>query len=80
MDRPNYHPIGFLYTSLGKLFVLVLKSKVMWLREVTDFLIGNANEVCFTGALFVSLLFFRQYKKYEAQLEKEEMLEKFLHQ
>jgi hypothetical protein len=50
----------------------------MWLREVTDYLIVNANEVCFTMAIFISALFFRQYKKYEAELEKEEMIENFL--
>ena len=50
----------------------------MWLREVTDYLIGNANEVCFTLAIFISALFFRQYKKYEAEMEKEEMIENFL--
>jgi hypothetical protein len=50
----------------------------MWLKETTDYLIVNANEVCFTLALFVSALFFRQYKKYEAELEREEMIENFL--
>jgi hypothetical protein len=50
----------------------------MWLSEVTDYLIVNANEVCFTMAIFISALFFRQYKKYEAELDKEEMLENFL--
>ena len=50
----------------------------MWLREITDYMIVNANEVCFTLALFISALFFRQYKKYEAELEKEEMIENFL--
>jgi hypothetical protein len=50
----------------------------MWLREVTDYLIVNANEVCFTMAIFISTLFFRQYKKYEAELEKEELIENFL--
>jgi uncharacterized membrane protein len=50
----------------------------MWLREITDYLIVNANEVCFTFALFISALFFRQYKKYEAELEREEMIENFL--
>ena len=50
----------------------------MWLKETTDYLIVNANEVCFTLALFISVLFFRQYKKYEAELEREEMIENFL--
>jgi len=50
----------------------------MWLKETTDYLIGNANEVCFTMALLFSFLFYRQYKKYEAELEREEMIEHFL--
>jgi len=50
----------------------------MWLKETTDYLIGNANEVCFSLALVVSFLFFKQYKKYEAEMEKEEMIEGFL--
>ena len=50
----------------------------MWLKETTDYLIVNANEVCFILALFISGLFFRQYKKYEAELEREEMIENFL--
>ena len=50
----------------------------MGLTETTDYLIGYANEVCFTAALLVSLLFYRQYKKYEQEAEREEMIEKFL--
>lgn len=46
----------------------------MW----ADYIINNANEFCFAAALFVSVLFYRQYKKYEAEADKEEMLEKFL--
>jgi len=38
----------------------------------------NANEVCFSLAMLISLLFFRQYKKYEEEAEKEEMIESFL--
>lgn len=46
----------------------------MW----TDFFITNANEVCFSAALLVSVLFYRQYKKYESEAEREEMIHKFL--
>ena len=48
------------------------------MKETTDYLIVNANEVFFTMALFISVLFFRQYKKYEAEMERDEMIEKFL--
>jgi hypothetical protein len=50
----------------------------MWIAETTDYLVRNANEVCFSLAMIVSLMFFRQYKKYEEEAEKEEMLERFL--
>ena len=50
----------------------------MWIAETTDYLVRNANEVCFSLALLISLMFFRQYKKYEEEAEKEEMLERFL--
>jgi hypothetical protein len=46
----------------------------MW----SDYIINNANEFCFGAALLVSFLFYRQYKKYEEEAEKEEMIEKFL--
>jgi hypothetical protein len=63
---------------IGKLFDVFFQRLVMWLREISDYMITNANEVCFTLALFISALFFRQYKKYETELEREEMIEKFL--
>jgi hypothetical protein len=47
----------------------------MWLTEI---LLKNANEVCFTAALIISCLFYYQYKKYEEEAEREEMIEKFL--
>ena len=50
----------------------------MWLMETSDYLIRNANEVCFSAAMLISLLFFRQYKKYEEEMEREEMIERFL--
>ena len=46
----------------------------MW----SDFVINNANEFCFAAAVIISALFYRQYKKYEAEAEKDEIIEKFL--
>jgi hypothetical protein len=50
----------------------------MWLTETSDYLSRNANEVCFSLAMLISLLFYRQYKKYEAEAEREEMVDQFL--
>ena len=47
----------------------------MWL---TDILVRNANEVCFSVAMVISLLFYYQYKHYEEEAEREEMIEQFL--
>ncbi|MGZ8517696.1 MAG: hypothetical protein ACXWWD_10115 [Chitinophagaceae bacterium] len=47
----------------------------MWF---TDVFMNNANEVCFSAAMAVSFLFYYQYKKYEAEVENEEMIENFL--
>ena len=47
----------------------------MWLTEI---LVRNANEVCFSVAMAISLLFYYQYNKYEEEIEKEEMLEQVL--
>lgn len=46
----------------------------MW----SDYLIDNANGFCFVAAVLISVLFYRQYKKYELEAEREEMIEKFL--
>lgn len=46
----------------------------MW----SDYFINNANEFCFAAAILISVLFYRRYKKYEEEAEKEEMIEKFL--
>ena len=46
----------------------------MW----SDYVITHANEFCFGAAVVISVLFYRQYKKYEQEAEKKEMLEKFL--
>ena len=50
----------------------------MWLAQTSDYLLSNANEVCFSLAMIISLLFYRQYKKYEEEAEREEMIEGFL--
>ena len=50
----------------------------MWLLQTSDYLVRNANEVCFTVAMIISVLFYRQYKKYEEEAEREEMIEGFL--
>ena len=39
---------------------------------------ATLNEVCLLLGLIASGLFYFQYKKYEAQAEKEEMLKSFL--
>jgi len=46
----------------------------MW----SDYVINHANEFCLVAAVVISVLFYRQYKKYEEEAEKKEMLEKFL--
>ena len=50
----------------------------MWLAETSVFLIRNANEICFSAALFISFLFYLQYKKYEEEAEREELIDRFL--
>lgn len=52
----------------------------MGVNETTGYLLSNANEICFTLAMIISYIFFRQYKKYEEEAEREEMIENFLHQ
>lgn len=51
----------------------------MWLAQTSMFLMKNANEVCFTAAMVISLAFFRQYRKYELEAEREEQVEQLLH-
>ena len=50
----------------------------MWFTETSDYLLRNANEVCFSVAMIISFLFYKQYKKYEEEAEREEMIERFL--
>ncbi|MFL5810718.1 MAG: hypothetical protein ACJ749_14440 [Flavisolibacter sp.] len=50
----------------------------MWLAQTSDYLLRNANEVCFSLAMIISILFYRQYRKYEEEAEREEMIESFL--
>lgn len=46
----------------------------MW----SDYLISYANEICFSASVFIAVLFYRQYKKYEAEAANEEAIENFL--
>lgn len=46
----------------------------MW----SDYLIHYANEICFSASVIISILFYRQYKKYKAEAEREEIIETFL--
>ena len=46
----------------------------MW----SDYVVNNANEFCFAAAVIISVLFYRQYRKYEAEAEKEEMIDNFI--
>ena len=50
----------------------------MVLTEITNNIELNANEVSFIASLFIFSLFYYQYKKYEAQIESEELVERFL--
>ena len=50
----------------------------MWLAYASEYVLRNANEVCFSIALAVSFVFYRQYKKYEQEAEREEMIQKLL--
>ena len=65
-------------SCIVKEFVFIIKRTVMWLVEVSEYVSRNANEVCFSVAMLISLLFYRQYKKYEKEAEREEMVEGFL--
>jgi hypothetical protein len=60
--------------SRGKQFVPYSKTWLMW----SDYIINNANGFCFAAAVIVSLLFYRQYRKYEEEAEREDMIERFL--
>jgi hypothetical protein len=66
------------FNALAKYLSLFKKRIGMWLAQTSDYLVRNANEVCFSLAMLISVLFFRQYKKYEEEAEKEEMIEGFL--
>ena len=46
----------------------------MW----SDYLIRYANEICFSASVFISVLFYFQYKKYETEAENEDSIENFL--
>lgn len=46
----------------------------MW----TDYLLNNANGFCFLAGVIISALFYKQYRKYEEEAERQEIIEKFL--
>jgi len=47
----------------------------MWLANTLAY---NANEICFSAAMIISFLFYKQYKKYEEEADREELIEQFL--
>ena len=48
------------------------------MAEIFNVVTGNANEVCFSMAVVISVLFYRQYRKYEEEEKTEELLNQFL--
>lgn len=72
--NPSPKILPVLLKGRGKQFVSNFKTRFMW----SEFIINNANEFCFAAAVLISVLFYRQYKKYEEEAEREEMIEKFL--
>ncbi len=50
----------------------------MYLMQIVNDLVVRANEVSLFLGLTVSGLFYAQYKKYNEQLEREEMIDNFL--
>jgi len=63
---------------IGKDFVLNKQSKVMFIDQTMDYLLVHVNEVCFSMAMVISLVFYRQYRIYEQEAEREEMIDQFL--
>ena len=52
----------------------------MYLLNASDQYIGMINELAFTVALLITVIFYVEYKKCEEQIKKEEMLERFLNE
>ncbi len=50
----------------------------MVLSEIANSIELDANAVSFLASIFIFTLFYYQFKKYETQIEQEEMLEQFL--
>jgi hypothetical protein len=50
----------------------------MFMEHAMDYLLLHVNEVCFSMAMLISLLFYRQYRIYEEEAQREEMIEQFL--
>ena len=50
----------------------------MVLTEIASSIELDANAVSFLASILICTLFYYQFKKYETQIEQEEMLEHFL--
>ncbi len=50
----------------------------MVLSEITGGIELNSNDLSFIAAVIIVILFYYQYKRYEEELENEEMIEQFL--
>jgi len=50
----------------------------MFIDQTMDYLLRHANEFCFTLAMVISYAFYRQYRVYELEAEREELIEQFL--
>jgi hypothetical protein len=50
----------------------------MQLLDLTGLSYIDPNEISFFLGLVITLLFYRQYRKYEEQVEREEMIEQLL--
>ncbi|GAC1424855.1 MAG: hypothetical protein NVS9B7_04750 [Flavisolibacter sp.] len=50
----------------------------MVLTEMTSSIELDANALSFLASIFIFTLFYYQFKKYETQMEQEEMIEQFL--
>jgi hypothetical protein len=50
----------------------------MVLTDISGQFILNANAVSLFFGIIITLLFYRQYMKYEHEIEREELMEQFL--
>jgi hypothetical protein len=74
-----YTPVSSLesFRLFGKDFASFKQITVMFLAQITSAPL-NPNEISLIFGLVVTFLFYRQYKKYEQEMEKEEMIGRFL--